>query len=148
MKYRALIAAFLASMPPLAAHAEDGCDGGCPDGWRGRGGYHRDYRDRDWHNGHANYYQPHRRSRTVITFNYGEPYYPYYYRPARVVYAPVPVAMQPDVVYINDSNSRRVQNDDGRYCREYQSRVRVGGQIQQSYGTACMQPDGSWEIIS
>jgi surface antigen len=32
------------------------------------------------------------------------------------------------------------------YCREYQQTVRVGGQYQSSYGTACMQPDGSWEM--
>jgi len=35
----------------------------------------------------------------------------------------------------------------GRYCREYQQRITVGGQDQTAYGTACQQPDGSWEII-
>ncbi|MBI1275323.1 hypothetical protein GC177_05055 [bacterium] len=37
---------------------------------------------------------------------------------------------------------------DGRYCREYTSKVAVGGRLQESYGQACLQPDGSWEIIS
>jgi surface antigen len=32
------------------------------------------------------------------------------------------------------------------YCREYQQTVVVGGQRQSSYGTACMQPDGSWQM--
>lgn len=34
------------------------------------------------------------------------------------------------------------------YCREYNGPVRVGGRIQQSYGTACLMPDGSWRIVN
>lgn len=33
------------------------------------------------------------------------------------------------------------------YCREYQKSIRVGGHIESGYGTACMQPDGSWMIV-
>ncbi len=36
----------------------------------------------------------------------------------------------------------------GRYCREYQHEVTIGGRTERAYGTACQQPDGSWEIIS
>ncbi len=36
----------------------------------------------------------------------------------------------------------------GRYCREYQQEVTIGGRTERAYGTACQQPDGSWEIIS
>ncbi|MEE8203551.1 MAG: hypothetical protein V3R74_07315, partial [Alphaproteobacteria bacterium] len=32
-------------------------------------------------------------------------------------------------------------------CREYQTTVNVGGQVEQAYGTACRQPDGSWQIV-
>lgn len=35
--------------------------------------------------------------------------------------------------------------DDGSYCREYTQRVTIGGVLRESYGTACMQPDGSWK---
>ena len=35
---------------------------------------------------------------------------------------------------------------DRPYCREYTRTVRVGGFTQQAYGTACLQPDGSWKI--
>jgi surface antigen len=35
----------------------------------------------------------------------------------------------------------------GEYCREYQQTVRVGGQTQNAYGTACRQPDGSWRVV-
>lgn len=34
----------------------------------------------------------------------------------------------------------------GQYCREYQSEIVVGGRVERSYGTACRQPDGSWEL--
>ena len=43
---------------------------------------------------------------------------------------------------------RTYQVADGRYCREYQQVVTVGGQPQQSYGTACRQPDGSWQMAN
>lgn len=33
------------------------------------------------------------------------------------------------------------------YCREYSGPVRIGGRIEQSYGTACLMPDGSWQIM-
>jgi hypothetical protein len=36
----------------------------------------------------------------------------------------------------------------GRYCREFQQTVTIGGRTEQAYGTACMQPDGAWEVIS
>ena len=36
----------------------------------------------------------------------------------------------------------------GRYCREYTQEIIIGGQKQAGYGTACRQPDGSWEIVS
>lgn len=36
----------------------------------------------------------------------------------------------------------------GEYCREYQKSIHVGGHIESGYGTACMQPDGSWMIVS
>ena len=36
---------------------------------------------------------------------------------------------------------------EGRYCREYNQTIIVGGERQQAYGTACRQPDGNWKII-
>ncbi|MHB1241431.1 MAG: RT0821/Lpp0805 family surface protein, partial [Gammaproteobacteria bacterium] len=37
--------------------------------------------------------------------------------------------------------------DNGRYCREYVTDVDVGGRKQQAYGTACRQPNGSWQAV-
>ena len=36
----------------------------------------------------------------------------------------------------------------GRYCREFQQKVTIGGRTEEAYGTACLQPDGSWEVVS
>ncbi len=41
------------------------------------------------------------------------------------------------------SSSTRSQ----RQCREFQHRVRIDGEAQRAYGTACRQPDGSWQIV-
>ena len=35
----------------------------------------------------------------------------------------------------------------GRYCREFQHEVEIGSRSESLYGTACQNPDGSWEIV-
>ena len=42
--------------------------------------------------------------------------------------------------------TRTYQTESGRYCREYTQEILVGGEKHESYGTACRQPDGSWQI--
>jgi len=37
---------------------------------------------------------------------------------------------------------------DGRQCREFQQEVTIGGNRTEAYGTACLQPDGSWEVVN
>lgn len=39
------------------------------------------------------------------------------------------------------------QDEDQRYCREYTTEATVAGRRQQIYGTACRQPDGSWQAL-
>lgn len=34
----------------------------------------------------------------------------------------------------------------GRHCRDFTQTIRIDGQIKESYGIACMRPDGSWQI--
>lgn len=36
----------------------------------------------------------------------------------------------------------------GAFCREYTARAVIGGREQETYGTACRQPDGSWKLVS
>ena len=43
---------------------------------------------------------------------------------------------------------RTYQSASGQYCREFEQTVTIGGKPQKSYGTACRQPDGSWQIVS
>lgn len=53
----------------------------------------------------------------------------------------------PDTGNYGTITPTRTYEQQGRYCREYQQNVTVGGRVQESYGTACRQPDGQWEII-
>jgi len=43
--------------------------------------------------------------------------------------------------------TRTYQQNDGSYCREFEQQIIVGGERQKAYGTACRQPDGSWQIV-
>ncbi len=43
--------------------------------------------------------------------------------------------------------TREGTSSTGAYCREFQQTIVVGGKSQQGYGTACRQPDGSWQIV-
>ncbi len=42
--------------------------------------------------------------------------------------------------------TRTYEPEPQTYCREYQTTIVVGGRAQTGYGTACRQPDGSWQI--
>ncbi len=44
--------------------------------------------------------------------------------------------------------TRNVTVDGNQYCREYRSVADIGGKKQQVYGTACRQPDGSWQVVN
>lgn len=44
--------------------------------------------------------------------------------------------------------TREGASTSGRYCREFQQNVTVGGRTEQAYGTACMNPDGTWQVVS
>lgn len=39
------------------------------------------------------------------------------------------------------------QTAQGTYCREYSQTINVGGRVEQGYGKACRQPDGTWQIV-
>jgi surface antigen len=44
--------------------------------------------------------------------------------------------------------TREGTDSSGRYCREYRTTVNVDGRVEEAYGTACQQPDGTWKIVS
>jgi hypothetical protein len=80
-------------------------------------------------------------------FYYGASYYPapyyYYPPPPPVVYGP-----PPGVVYTAPPPPQMtLGRPTSPGCREYTAPANVGGQIVQTYGTACLQPDGTWRIV-
>jgi surface antigen len=50
-----------------------------------------------------------------------------------------PSAPEPSAIYMDSSY--------GGYCREFSQHVQMGNHIQENYGTACLQPDGSWRVV-
>jgi len=44
--------------------------------------------------------------------------------------------------------TKNVSYDGNPYCREYRSTAIIAGKKQQIYGTACRQPDGTWQTVN
>ena len=73
-----------------------------------------------------------------------------YSEPAPVIYntyyAPNYVAPpSPPPTYVIEEAPPAVEPE--MYCREFSQEIRIDGRLQESYGTACLQPDGSWRIM-
>lgn len=58
--------------------------------------------------------------------------------------------------YLSDSGNQGAQDnapaatlaaDNTPVCEEYTKLVTIGGESQTIYGTACRQPDGTWDIV-
>lgn len=43
---------------------------------------------------------------------------------------------------------KNVNVNGNEYCREYRTVANIAGKKQQMYGTACRQPDGTWQAVS
>ena len=43
---------------------------------------------------------------------------------------------------------RQGEDTKGRYCREFRQTIQVGDRLEEGYGTACRQEDGTWQIMS
>ena len=44
--------------------------------------------------------------------------------------------------------TRTFVSQTGQNCREFQQSIMVGGKMENGYGTACRQSDGSWKIVA
>jgi surface antigen len=44
--------------------------------------------------------------------------------------------------------TKNVSVGDNQYCREYRTVANIAGKKQQVYGTACRQPDGTWQAVN
>jgi hypothetical protein len=117
-----------------------------------------------FHGGHDDHFHSH------VTFGFGfygggpyywpyyDPYYypPYYYPPAYyppAAYYPPPATYYPPPAATSASQPlpgtvvREGRDSQGNYCREYQNTATINGQTVQTYGTACLGPDGHWHIV-
>jgi hypothetical protein len=83
-----------------------------------------------------------------VGFSFGVPLgpTPYYYAPPPPAYygPPPPVVYAPSPAY---APAPQIFAAPEQHCREYQSQSFVGGLPSTIYGTACLQPDGTWRII-
>ena len=80
---------------------------------------------------------------------YGYPYYGYY--PPRTVVVERPVYYSAPPAYSpppGGTTLREGRDSAGNYCREYQSNTTIDGRPVPTYGTACLRPDGSWQIVN
>jgi hypothetical protein len=83
-------------------------------------------------------------ARGFFSFHFGVPvafggpvyYPPVYYPSPPVYYYPPPAYLPPPAAPASQQN-----------CREYQTATIIGGRPQPAYGTACLQPDGTWRIV-
>lgn len=150
-KILTLVAATVLSLSALPALA-DSVSFGFTVGDHGnyRGGHHG-WNHGGWHRGY--YERSHFRPYYGPRFYGGPAFYessfydvPTYYSSQRVVYVEQPPVYIQDEQPIVASKGRVVSNNP--YCREYQRSVNVGGHLQESYGTACRQPDGAWKVVS
>ena len=112
------------------------------DRWSWSGGRHWDHRH--WQHQHRHHrhghYRHHRHRGSGVSglfvWNLTPP------PPRRVVVVPPPVIVHqppPAVVYAPPPQA---------YCREYTSSAMVNGRPVETWGTACLQPDGRWRIVS
>jgi hypothetical protein len=99
-------------------------------------------------------------ARGFVGFGFGVPlgppaYYPpppVYYAPLPPVYYPPPAYYYPPPAYYPPPQASAPPSTVGdsaqdQTCREYQSTTTIDGRPQPSYGTACLQPDGTWHIV-
>ncbi|MBI1273968.1 MAG: glycine zipper 2TM domain-containing protein [Alphaproteobacteria bacterium] len=95
-----------------------------------------DRADHTYYRGQTTSYYAPQRHRAHYRPNYVAPAY----HTTQVIYVPQPQPVYVQQGYVSPTSSN------GSYCREYTSSVQIGNQLRESYGTACMQPDGSWQI--
>lgn len=103
------------------------------------------------------------------------PYHNYgYYRPSFGSYQPTyvaPPAIRQQTIYIEEpqiiefhqaphasqitgsyvgppsGSAYPQQQHENQYCREFTQTIKIDGQRHESYGTACLRPDGSWQVV-
>ena len=104
---------------------------------------------------HVVHYRPARHHRTSINIFVGRPFgTPFGVTDRYYVHQALETAPSGQAVVWNNPTTgtqysvvptRTWQTPNATYCREFTTTGVIGGREQQLYGTACRQPDGSWE---
>lgn len=84
-----------------------------------------------------------------------QPYEPTYVAPPaiapRVVYVQpeeiIEYRREPAPVYVEEGYVGPPSGGQKRHCREFTQTIKIDGQLHESYGTACLRPDGTWQIV-
>ncbi len=119
----------------------------------GRRHWRRHHRHRRHHHRHR--YSDRRTARTAISFGYRTGLSARQRRLHDGAYNDARRIPDGDTIVWNDGRTsgrvtpiRSGSTRAGRQCREFRHTVRIDGDTQRAYGTACRQPDGSWEIVN
>ena len=67
---------------------------------------------------------------------------------AGCVYYPPPSPPPPVAVAAAPAQVAQAGPTAAPTCREFQQTITVGGQVQEGWGTTCLQPDGSWKAVT
>ena len=84
-----------------------------------------------------------------------QPYEPNYVAPPaqapRVVYVQpeeiIEYRREPAPVYVEEGYLGPPPPTQQRHCREFTQTIKIDGKTHESYGTACLRPDGTWQIV-
>jgi len=110
----------------------------------GHGHGHYRHHGHGHHRGHGHHWKD---RRPDVVIHYHQPAYAP--RPrgyvTEVIPVPIPVLPAPPA-YVGYSYGEPYRTGSGQFCREYQTQGMIGGRLEQLYGTACLQPDGSWSF--
>ena len=52
----------------------------------------------------------------------------------------------PTRVYVEEGYVGPPAGGRKRHCREFTQTIKIDGKMHESYGTACLRPDGTWQI--
>jgi hypothetical protein len=72
---------------------------------------------------------------------------PAYYYPPPAVYSPPPASYSPPPASYSPPAGAAAGPEAQQTCREYKGTSTIDGRQQAIYGTACLQPDGTWRIV-
>lgn len=101
------------------------------------------YQSYDAYRPSFNYYQP-----TYVAPPAPRPRTIYIEQPEIIEFHHVPRASYSHGAYAGPPSGGNYEHKHkGQHCREFTQTIKIDGQRHESYGTACLRPDGSWQIV-